>query len=68
MVNQCDESDISASDYTIFVKNIPIEYQSEFGDYDQDLKEFFSNHLSRTKKFNIASVNLCYNISEFMNI
>ena len=34
MINKCDESDVSASDYTIFVKNIPIKYESENGDYD----------------------------------
>ena len=39
---KCDENNIAASDYTIFVKNIPIIYDSENGDYDLDLKNFFT--------------------------
>ena len=37
---ECNEKDISAEDYTIFVKNIPISYNAINDDYDDDLKDF----------------------------
>ena len=35
--NECDLLDISASDYTVLLKNIPIKYEAINNDYDEDL-------------------------------
>ena len=40
---KCDEEDINANDYTIMVKNIPIEFEALNNDYDEDLLHFFTN-------------------------
>ena len=37
---ECNKEDISAEDYTIFVKNIPIDFNAIDDDYDDDLKDF----------------------------
>ena len=43
MDKEIDELDISPADYTILVKNIPLEYDALNNDYDDDLKYFFEN-------------------------
>ena len=40
MYLECNKEDISAEDYTIFVKNIPIDFNAIDDDYDDDLKDF----------------------------
>jgi hypothetical protein len=39
----CDAKDISVSDYTVLVSNIPKDYESENYDYDDGLKNYFEN-------------------------
>ena len=41
----CDVADISATDYTVLVKNIPIEFDAVNNDYDDDLADFFETGL-----------------------
>lgn len=43
MDQECDEIDISPQDYTILLSNIPIVYEAENDDYDDDLKNFIEN-------------------------
>ena len=37
---ECNNKEISPEDYTLFVKNIPRDYNAINDDYDDDLKEF----------------------------
>lgn len=46
MNNECDTLDISASDYTIMVKNIPTAFEALNNDYDDDLKDYFENKIN----------------------
>ena len=73
---ECNKDDISAEDYTIFVKNIPIDYDAINDDYDDDLKEFIENcGLQNTGKridslklsdgkIEIRDIILCYDLTE----
>ena len=67
---------MSPEDYTIFVKNIPIDYDAINDDYDDDLKEFIENcGLQNTGKridslklsdgkIEIRDIILCYDLTE----
>lgn len=46
MDNQCDQADISVSDYTLMIGNIPLEYEALNDDYDDDLKDFLEKNIT----------------------
>ncbi|KAL4483923.1 hypothetical protein ABPG72_013929 [Tetrahymena utriculariae] len=75
--SECDEADISANDYTLLFQNIPLEYDAIHSDYDDDLKLFVENEIS--KKLNqdtstqdqcleVVKINLCYNLKELQQL
>ena len=60
--------DISAMDYTIMVKNIPIEFDALNNDYDDDLLAFFTKQGLAYEEVEVAQVTLSYNMSEVIEI
>ena len=59
---ECDQQDISASDYTIFVENIPKGLNI---DYDQELRRFFEGlTLIDGSKVLVEKVVLAHDIRE----
>ncbi len=42
-----DVADIAANDYTLMIKNLPIDLKNERNDYDydEDIKDFLSKNL-----------------------
>lgn len=65
--SDCDERDISASDYTVMVEHIPIVVGV---DYKKELKEAIENeapftHNGQQSKFEVCKINLTYNLEEF---
>lgn len=50
----CDVLDISAMDYTIMLKGIPLEFDAINNDYDDDIKDFFEKN---TKEGDTIEVN-----------
>ncbi|KAL4489887.1 hypothetical protein ABPG72_010786 [Tetrahymena utriculariae] len=61
---KCDEEDIAANDYTIMIKNIPLEFDAINDDYDDDIKDFFEKNSLKEKRVEVVSVTLCYNLTE----
>ena len=61
MSEECDQRDLSASDYTLFVENIPKNLQI---DYERELKTFFENvSLGATpSNFIVEKINLAYDL------
>ena len=53
--------DISASDYTVLIKNIPISYKAINNDYDEDLLIFLQKNSFSNRETDICNVNLIYN-------
>ncbi|KAL4484377.1 hypothetical protein ABPG74_019554 [Tetrahymena malaccensis] len=64
LTHKCDDEDIAANDYTIMIKNIPLEFDAVNDDYDDDIKEFFEKNSLKEKRVEIVSVTLCYNLTE----
>lgn len=68
---RCDERDISASDYTLMVENIPRESSI---DHKKELKRLFeelecfadSKDNSKRVQFKVMKINLTYNLSELI--
>lgn len=64
--SQCDERDISASDYTVMVEHIPIvpnvDYKKELKDLIEADKPFLFN--GKETKFEVCKINLTYNLEE----
>lgn len=44
------------------VKNLPTNFEPKNGDYDDDIKEFFSKKIFPNKKLKVVCVNVCYDI------
>ena len=65
-----DLLEILPENYTIFVKNIPINFKVSNDDYKDDLKYFLekSINLPTKEKLNIKEINFCYNLTEFIEI
>lgn len=40
---ECDMLDISARDYTVWIKNIPSHFEAENNNYEDDIKNFILN-------------------------
>lgn len=64
--SECDERDISASDYTVMVEHIP---KSKDVDYQKELKELFEKQPpmkvgGKDVKFEVCKINLTYNLEE----
>ena len=45
MDTDCDQADISISDYTLMIGNIPVDYNALNDDYDDDLKDFLEKNI-----------------------
>ena len=60
----CDKTVLSSGDYTIMVKNIPNNMDLSF-DYDEELKNFFTDKVYSERKTPVAKVNLSYNLQIF---
>jgi hypothetical protein len=58
-----DEKSITASDYTIRVKNFPNDFD-ENADLDEEVKKYFAEHAIPGVKLNVQNVNLCFVVSE----
>lgn len=58
---EIDEKQNSPADYTIIVRGIPTNRDS---DYIEALTNFFTHHVDRDKKYNVTKVNLLYEIDE----
>lgn len=62
VTEECDEKDVSASDYTLFVENIPKNLEI---DYETELKEFFESlTLPNIPKIVVEKVNLAYDLRD----
>lgn len=61
---KCDEANISPSDFTIWVRNIPFGIQNF--DYDDSIKEFFENECSSllNEKIVVKLISLGFNLTE----
>lgn len=59
--SKIDEQQNSVADYSIMVKNIPTNINS---DYVKALTEFFSNNIDPVKKYNVTKVNLLWELDE----
>jgi len=62
---EIDELQNSPSDYTIMVRGIPTNKDS---DYNESLKNFFTNNIDPVKKYNVTKVNLLWEIDEIEEI
>lgn len=58
---EIDQKQNSPSDYTIMVRNIPNNQNSE---YKTTLTDFFSNRIDPVKKYNVTKVSLLWEIDE----
>ena len=65
---ETDMLDISALDYTVMVKNIPLYYDALNNDYDDDLKDFFEKNGMQFDHTEVTSVILCYNMKEVIEL
>lgn len=57
--------EITPSDYTVFVNNIPKDYIYENG-IENALKYFFENEFDKDCSIQVASINLIYEIESVM--
>jgi uncharacterized membrane protein YsdA (DUF1294 family) len=62
----CDDSTISASDYTIMVTKIPPPVNPK-DDIDEEIKKFFENCLPG-RRLNVNKVNCAYDLSEYYKL
>jgi hypothetical protein len=67
MEEDCDDVDVAANDFTILVKNIPVDFQAINDDYDDDILDFFANKVL-DRKVEIKNVNLTYRIDELTKL
>lgn len=58
---ECDERDLSASDYTLMVQNIPKNLDIN---YAKELKEFFEKNNINGESFKVEKINLAYDVRE----
>ena len=66
MINaEIDEKQNSPADYTVIVKNIPTNRDS---DYNKTLTDFFENHVDPEKKYSVKKVNLLWELDEIEEI
>jgi len=59
----CDERQITASDYTARVRNIPKTFTDK-QDIDEEIKKFFTTQGLPGTQLNVAKVTVCYDCSE----
>ena len=60
---KCDESEVTPSDYTIYVKNIPKNLDIN---YIEELGNFFSNKVMKDEVIRVSNINLGYNIDDLV--
>ena len=60
---QCDEREVTASDFTIRVTGIPSNFTDE-QDIDEEIAKFFVEKGTPDRKVNVASVSVCYDCSQ----
>ncbi len=60
---ECDERQITASDFTAKVTNIPINFEDSH-DIDEEIKKFFENEALPGTRLHVANVSVCYDCTE----
>ena len=60
---ECDEREITASDFTARVTGLPTDFTDE-QDIDEEIAKFFTENGVPGRKLNVASVSACYDCSQ----
>lgn len=63
--SKIDQDNLTPSDYTIIVKNIPLKLNI---DYAKELHHIFTNNAAEGKKLNIAKIVLVYDIDYLIEL
>jgi len=68
MVIKNDRREIKVSDYTVLVKNIPINFHPENEDYIADLKQFFEGQGLVRAQVKVARISLIYSLQKMRQL